>query len=200
MPTKPDLSALLGSRLCHDLIGPIGAIGNGVELLLLAGSGRGDEVALISESVAALNARIRFYRVAYGIARPDQTLPRGEVLDILSNLFPSGRIAITWDSPPDLRRAEVKAAFLLLLCAEQALRSGGRIAVAHGAAGWTLTLASPRLRYDAPLWALAEGAAQPSEAPLDPSEVQFPLAGQALARLGRTARITAMPESLQISF
>jgi histidine phosphotransferase ChpT len=200
MPTQPDLSALLGSRLCHDLIGPIGAIGNGVELLLLAGSGRGDEVALISESVAALNSRIRFYRVAYGIARADQTLPLGEVRDILSNLFPSGRIAIAWDSPPDLLRAEVKAAFLLLLCAEQALRSGGRITVAQGAAGWTLTLASPRLRYDARLWAMVEGTSRPGEEPVEPSEVQFPLAGQTLARLGRAARITATPDSLQISF
>lgn len=200
MPAQTDLSALLGSRLCHDLIGPIGAIGNGVELLLLSGSGRGDEVALISESVAALNARIRFFRVAYGIARPDQTLPRGEVLDILSNLFPSGRITILWDSAADLPRVEVKAAFLLVLCAEQALRSGGRIAVAQDAAGWSVDLASPRLRHEARLWAQVETGADPVDAALDPSEVQFPLAGQALAQLGRRPRITVTPDTIRISF
>ncbi len=200
MPAQPDLSALLGSRLCHDLIGPIGAIGNGVELLLLTGSGRGDEVALISESVAALNARIRFYRVAYGIARPEQTLPRAEVLEILANLFPSGRITVTWSSPPDLIRAEAKACFLLLLCAEQALRSGGRIAVLRDAAGWRLTLTSPRLRHDAHLWSLVERPASPTHGPIDPSEVQFPLAGQALVRLGRSPEITCGAEELRISF
>lgn len=200
MPNKPDLSALLGSRLCHDLIGPIGAIGNGVELLLLSGAGRGDEVALISESVAALNARIRFYRVAYGLARPDQTIARTEVLDILSNLFPSGRITLTWSSPDTLPRPEVKAAFLLILCAEQALRSGGRIAILRDKTGWSFVLSSPRLRHDAHLWALVGNPTPPQQDPLDPSEVQFPLAGQALARLGRRAYVEAGAESLRISF
>lgn len=200
MPAQPDLSALLGSRLCHDLIGPIGAIGNGVELLLLAGSGRSDEVALISESVSALNARIRFYRVAYGIARPEQAIPRAEVLDILANLFPSGRITVTWSSPTDLPRPEVKATFLLILCAEQALRSGGRIAIAYDGAEWSLTLTSPRLRHDARLWSLIERPSCPTDGPLDPSDVQFPLAGQALARLGRPPSIEPGAETLRISF
>lgn len=198
MPAQPDLSALLGSRLCHDLIGPIGAIGNGVELLLLAGGGRGDEVALISESVTALNARIRFYRVAYGIARPDQSIARNEVTAILADLFPSGRITVTWTSPSDLPRAEVKAIFLLLLCAEQALRSGGRIAVLRDGAGWSLTLTSPRLRHDAALWSLTRSPTLPPD--LEPAQVQFPLAGQALAQLGRKPDFEPGPETLRISF
>lgn len=198
MPAQPDLSALLGSRLCHDLIGPIGAIGNGVELLLLAGNGRGDEVALISETVAALNARIRFFRVAYGIARPDQPIARTEVAAILADLFPSGRITVTWTSPPDLPRAEVKVAFLLLLCAEQALRSGGKINVLRDEAGWSLTLTSPRLRHDPALWSLIQSANLPPD--LEPGQVQFPLAGQALASLGRKPDIEPGPETLRISF
>ncbi len=198
MPAQPDLSALLGSRLCHDLIGPIGAIGNGVELLLLAGGGRGDEVALISESVTALNARIRFYRVAYGIARPDQSIARNEVSAILADLFPSGRITVTWTSPADLPRAEVKAIFLLLLCAEQALRSGGRIAVLRDGAGWSLTLTSPRLRHDAALWSLTRSPTLPPD--LEPAQVQFPLAGQALAQLGRKPDFEPGAETLRISF
>lgn len=198
MPAQPDLSALLGSRLCHDLIGPIGAIGNGVELLLLAGGGRGDEVALISESVTALNARIRFFRVAYGIARPDQSIARNEVSAILADLFPPGRITVTWTSPSDLPRAEVKAIFLLLLCAEQALRSGGRIAVLRDGAGWSLTLTSPRLRHDAALWSLTRSPILPPD--LEPAQVQFPLAGQALAQLGRKPDLEPGPETLRISF
>ncbi len=58
-PQSPDLAALIGSRICHDLISPIGAIGNGLELLSMAGAG-GPEVALISDSVSNANARIRF--------------------------------------------------------------------------------------------------------------------------------------------
>ena len=44
MPDKPDLAALVGSRICHDLISPIGAIGNGVELLMMEGAAKGPEM------------------------------------------------------------------------------------------------------------------------------------------------------------
>jgi histidine phosphotransferase ChpT len=74
-----DLAALIGSRICHDLISPIGAIGNGVELLMLDGAGHGPEMALIAQSVTHANARIRFFRVAYGIASTDQRIARTEV-------------------------------------------------------------------------------------------------------------------------
>ena len=46
-----DLAGLVGSRLCHDLISPIGAIGNGLELLELSGSAPTEEIALIRASV-----------------------------------------------------------------------------------------------------------------------------------------------------
>ncbi len=65
-----DLVALIGSRICHDLISPIGAIGNGIELIGLSGAGAGPEMALISESVTNAQARIRFYyRVAFGAGK-----------------------------------------------------------------------------------------------------------------------------------
>ena len=135
MSADPDLTALLGSRLCHDLIGPVGAIGNGVELLLLARNGSSDEVALLSESVTALTARLRFFRIAFGLARQDQIVQRSEVKSILADLHPSGRISVDWISPAELPRVEVKAAFLLLLCAESAIRGTGTIRVLRDEAG-----------------------------------------------------------------
>ena len=69
-----DLNALLGSRICHDLISPLSAIGNGIELLTLSGVDAPSEIALISESVDNANTRIRFFRVAFGAAREDQQI------------------------------------------------------------------------------------------------------------------------------
>lgn len=46
-----DLSSLVGSRICHDLISPIGAIGNGVELLHMAPRDSAAELDLITDSV-----------------------------------------------------------------------------------------------------------------------------------------------------
>jgi len=40
---------LIGSRICHDLISPVGAINNGLELLLMSGMNMSPEVALIDE-------------------------------------------------------------------------------------------------------------------------------------------------------
>jgi len=56
-----ELSALLGSRLCHDLISPIGAISNGMQLLEMTTSPT-PEVELIRQSVDNVNARIRYFR------------------------------------------------------------------------------------------------------------------------------------------
>jgi histidine phosphotransferase ChpT len=63
-----ELTSLIGSRICHDLISPLGAIGNGVELLAMSEVAKGPEMSLIAESVENANARIRFFRVAFGAA------------------------------------------------------------------------------------------------------------------------------------
>ena len=64
--TPLDLSALIGSRICHDLINPLGAIANGVELIALTVAEQTPEMLLFAESVEAANARIEFFRLAYG--------------------------------------------------------------------------------------------------------------------------------------
>ena len=200
MSPQPDLTALLGSRLCHDLIGPIGAIGNGVELLALAHGAPSEEIALISQSVATLNARIRFFRMAFGIARPGQSLSRTEIQSILADLHPHGRLVIDWASPADLPREEVKAAFLALLCAETLLRSMGQIRALRDEVGWSFTLASPRMRDESRLRTLLLAPATPSDPPLDASEVHFPLAATAIATLGRRPELDPRPDGLRLSF
>jgi len=60
-----NLAALIGSRICHDLISPVGAVGNGLELMQMAGGKLLPEMALIEESVEAARLRILFFRIAY---------------------------------------------------------------------------------------------------------------------------------------
>jgi len=50
------IAVLIGSRICHDLISPIGAITNGLELLNMAGEANGPEMSLIGESVGNASA------------------------------------------------------------------------------------------------------------------------------------------------
>ena len=67
-----NLAALIGSRICHDLISPIGAINNGLELLGMSGGNSSPEMDLIQESVGNASARIRATQATLGspIRRP----------------------------------------------------------------------------------------------------------------------------------
>src|SRR5690606_27339952 len=79
------LAALLASRMCHDLVSPLGAIGNGLELLEMYGAAAGPEHALIADSVAAAGARLRLFRLAFGHAGDGQRLPVAELRELLSD-------------------------------------------------------------------------------------------------------------------
>ena len=198
MPETPDLTALLGSRICHDLISPIGAIGNGVELLMMDGSSCGPEIALIAESVANANARIRFFRIAFGAASADQHIGRAEVTSILSDLTCGGRLVIDWQSPPDLPRREAKLAFLLIQCLETAMPFGGRITVGHDAAAWTLTGQAPRMKVDADLWRLLSNRnAAPA---ITAAQVHFALVPEALRRHQRALTIAITETEISLTF
>ncbi|WP_126976621.1 histidine phosphotransferase family protein [Frigidibacter oleivorans] len=187
MSLPPDLPALLGSRICHDLISPLGAIGNGVELLTLTGGAPGAELALVSESVAAAAARVRFFRVAFGSAAPDQRMGQPEIAALIADATRGGRLRVQWQAQGDLPRREVKLAFLMIQCAEWALAWGGTVEVGPAAGGWRLAARAPRLKSEPGLWAGLAAAAPLPE--LTPAQVQFALARDEAARQAR--RVTA---------
>jgi histidine phosphotransferase ChpT len=183
MQDKPDLAALIASRICHDLISPIGAIGNGVELLAMEPGGTRPEMALISESVANANARIRFFRICFGQASSDQRISRSEVASILGDLSRGGRVGYAWTSPTDLSRREVRLVFLLLQCLESALAYGGKVAVTRTEAGWQVQAEAPRLKVDPALWEVLTEPRAPAE--IGAAQVHFALVPDELSRQGR---------------
>lgn len=85
-----DLSALIGSRICHDLISPISAIGNGVELMELSGIERTPEIDLIAQSVENANARIRFFRIAFGKRGTGGKIAKSDIIGPLAALSGGG--------------------------------------------------------------------------------------------------------------
>ena len=198
MTDKPDLIALLGSRICHDLISPIGAISNGLELLMMDGTQGGPEMVLISESVANANARIRFFRVAFGLATKDQRIGRTEVKSILTDVTSGGRLQIDWQSEADLSRAEVKIIFLLIQCLENAMAYGGRISVTASDQKWQVYGVADKLRINTSLWeVLANPAATPE---ITPAVVQFPLVAEEVLRRGYRLRTTLSETEIQLEF
>ena len=170
-----DLNALIGSRLCHDLISPIGAIANGMELLEMT-MPPSPETDLIRQSVNNVNARIKFFRIGFGLASPEQQTGIGEIAPIVQNFFSSDRLNVRWHPQVDIARAEAKAAFLALLCLEEALPVGGTIDVERDEEGqWQIVAEGPKLRVIQQGWDhLNSGGAIPSGA----AHVHFPLLHQ----------------------
>ena len=138
------LATLVGSRICHDLISPVGAVMNGLEMMQLAGDSASPEMDLIGDSVANATARIRFFRVAYGAAGDDHAIGAAEIRDILAGLDRAGRVRHDWQVPHDVSRAEARLAFLGIQALETALPRGGAIDIGQ--------------RGDGRLWLRATGS------------------------------------------
>lgn len=149
---RTDLAALVGSRICHDLISPLGAIGNGVELMSLTDGNTDAEMALITESVENANARIRFFRIAYGATSSDQMITRTEIMSVLAANARGGRFTYFWQVEGDQPRRDVRIAFLLLQCFETAFPIGGDIHVTQSGGDWELSAIGSRMRLDDALW------------------------------------------------
>jgi histidine phosphotransferase ChpT len=176
------LAGLIGSRVCHDLISPIGAINNGLELLGLSGDPAGPEIGLIGQSVDNASARIRFFRIAFGSAG-DQMVGPAEVLSIIADLYKGSRLSIDWQLQEPVQRQEVRLAFLAILCAETAMPYGGLITVSKTATDWSLRGVADRINRMPELWGFLSWNREIAD--LQPSQVEFallPLIAEDLAR------------------
>ncbi len=177
-----DLSALVAARLCHDLISPIGAIGNGLELLQLTQPAASVELDLVAGSLGSALAKLRFYRLAFGPSDPSARLSLDETRALTGAMY-QNRFTVEWGAEADeLPRSTVQLACLALLCLEKSLPMGGvaRIAVTDGEIA--LAVEGRRTAPPAELWAHATvGAPLPA---LRPDGVQFALLRRALVDSG----------------
>lgn len=133
------VAELLCARLCHDLIGPVAAINNGLELMTDFDDGmQGDAMALVGESAERAAKLLQFYRVAFGSARaPDgRAIGIGEARDRALDALASDRIAIDWPRPRDAddhgdekSRLAVKLILNLVLLGTELLPGTGEVVV-----------------------------------------------------------------------
>ena len=191
------LTSLIGSRICHDLINPIGAITNGLELLGKAPSEPGPELALIEDSVDHATARIRFFRIAFGIAGTERLGTR-EVSEILSDVEKAGRVRIQWQVSQDMPRSEVRLAFLALQCMETALAFGGDVNISAEDGTWRVTGSGARMQIDETLW--QDLTRDEESARITPALVQFALLPGAVHEAGRRLTVDVGQTEIVITF
>jgi len=139
------LCELLAARLCHDLVGPIGAVANGVELIGEDGSGADAEVVrLISGSAKVASNRLQAFRVAFGSGN---TLPTAgwsnTVRDLAMGLVEEGKAVLDWqpiapEAEAGADRRVAKVLLNLVLIALDSMMRGGTVRVEAAASKGSL--------------------------------------------------------------
>jgi histidine phosphotransferase ChpT len=122
------LSELLCARLCHDLASPLGAASAGIELL--EDGSDPETLELISASMSAATARLKFLRAALGPANDLPHLPRvlGDLIRAYLGGAVTGGIALDWSSErSEIDREMARLLLNMVLIARDALPRGGRI-------------------------------------------------------------------------
>lgn len=194
----PDLAELVGSRLCHDLVNPLSAISNGMELIGLSGAPRTPELDLIGSAIEDAMARIRFFRVAFGAAQGGETLSEREIREIVTAIYRGGRLGVDWQIAGEMPRRDAKLAFLLLNCAETALPLGGTLTIRRDGEGWAVMGEGRKLVIDADLWQVLDSPALAGQS-TPASRVQFALLARETAQRACRVRLAHDPEMLQFS-
>lgn len=185
-----DLAGLVSARICHDLISPIGAAGNGLELLSLAGqtaAQNSPEMALITASLAQAEARLQFFRLAFGAADAGADFAHKELSTLLHALGRDSRVHYHCQPCAPVSRPMVQLICLSLLCLEGALPTGGTLSIASDGPNWHITAQGEKIQPMPERWALLTGP----DTALSPRDVQFSL----LRRLAETRKIALVLEN-----
>ncbi len=128
-----DLAALLCSRVCHDLISPVGAIVNGLEVLAEAKDEETKTFALdlIRKSATTGSAKLQFCRIAFGAAgSAGAQIDLGDAQTIARGFLEDDKTKLAWNLPRVLSpKNRVKLLLNMLLIAGQAIPRGGQLTV-----------------------------------------------------------------------
>lgn len=129
----PDLAAMLCSRVCHDLISPVGAIGNGLEVLSDPDQAEMAEFAqeLINNSAKQARAKLEFARLAFGASSTQGTeIDTRDAEKVALGYMAGEKADIEWQIEPVLMpKNKVKLLLNMLLIAAGAVPRGGNIVV-----------------------------------------------------------------------
>lgn len=149
---------LLTSRLCHDLISPIGAVNNGLELLEDEDSGMADDALQLSIKSARRAADLlQAFRVAVGAAGTQASVRLADARTLAAGVLEGGKVRLDWPSDQDGVPAPLGTAKLvlnLIMLAAEFLPRGGSVSVAVSVANG---------RAEAQVTASGQGARLPPE-------------------------------------
>jgi histidine phosphotransferase ChpT len=172
MTSSTDLAALLCSRLCHDMLSPVGALSNGLELLA---DEKDPEMRrrcfeLLEQSARISADKLKFFRLAYGAAGGfGDEVPTEEPRELIAGLVAGNeRLTLEWAvADATLPKPAVKVLLNLAAIAIDALIRGGTLAVGaerrDGATEIAVRASGPRVAFDANIGKALDGSLTESE-------------------------------------
>ena len=126
-----DLAALLCSRVCHDVISPVGAITNGLELLDVEDDEGVRQMAmnLVRKSARQASAKLQFCRIAFGAAgSAGSIIDMGEAGDVAKAFVGDEKVKLDWQAPRENRpKQEVKLLLNMMLIGMASIPRGGTV-------------------------------------------------------------------------
>jgi histidine phosphotransferase ChpT len=167
MTSSTDLAALLCSRLCHDMLSPVGALSNGLELLADEKDPemRARCFELLEQSARVSTDKLKFFRLAYGAAGGfGDTVQADEPRELIAALVGANeRVELEWAvSEAALPKAAVKVLLNLASIAFDALVRGGTLSVGaerrDGATEIAVRAAGPRVAFDGSIGKALDGS------------------------------------------
>lgn len=133
LPDALDLAALIASRVCHDVISPVGAINNGIELLDDQKDEETQRIAmdLIRKSARQAAAKLKFSRIAFGAAgSAGSEIDTGDAADVARGFAESDKVTFLWEGPRWLLpKNRVKLALNLVMIGLSTIPRGGTLTV-----------------------------------------------------------------------
>ena len=166
-----DLASLLCSRLCHDLLSPVGAMNNGLELLADEHDPEMKQrcMDLLAESAKSAADKLKFFRLAFGAAGGfGSELDPAEAKAVIEPLVTSsGRTTLDWAVPAGLMpKRAIKILLNLVLLANDALVRGGTLFVGaenrDGEQEIVIRANGPKIVMDAAIRETLTGGLDPS--------------------------------------
>jgi histidine phosphotransferase ChpT len=200
-----DLAALLCSRVCHDLISPVGAIVNGLEVL----EEEKDEetrtfaLDLIRKSSATASAKLQFCRIAFGAAgSAGAQIDIGDAETISRGILEDDKTKLAWNLPRALLpKNRVKLLLNLLLIAGQSIPRGGNLTVdpvgSGDGMGFRITATGSNAKIHPAVAQLLAG--EPGGETLDAHRIQPFYAGLLARECGARTGITMQGDAVVVS-
>ncbi|TIX52105.1 histidine phosphotransferase family protein [Alteraurantiacibacter aquimixticola] len=170
--TDIDLAALLCSRLCHDMLSPVGAINNGLELYKTEKDSemRARCMELLEQSARVSADKLMFFRLAFGAAGGfGEMVASEEPRNLLKSLVDANeRLELEWAvAEPKLSKPAVKVLLNLAAIGLDALVRGGTLAVgaetSNGKTEIAVRAAGTKVAFDQTIGDALEGRLDPAE-------------------------------------